>query len=486
MILFLLLACAESNLRQNLDLFFSHVDNGQLRTARQVISNLFDNDSSNGLVRKKYASFLMELGDYDKILSLFRDDESLVGEATKMKKMSKNLKENVHKIYLKSPFSKPVMVEMIRQKMLTNMGECYTLLSKAKMLFKDDNQITYLRALYHAFRSENKVAHNLLLSSGSNRAGLFKKMCDIFRGLEEESFSYTKTKDFVEKVHSLQMKDQHPSIFYVLLINSLMFFVKNGAEENKKVTEYAELLCRLEPKDDSYVLLVKALLAEGELSQAREQVGKVKNESLRERTLRTIDVMEKKKKEEEKKEEERLKNEEERKRKSREQRRRNEEQRRRSEEQRRRDQKRKEQRYADQYQQYSSSNQDSKGYYKLLGVEPTATPKDIKSKYNRLVLKYDVDRQKVKLTESEKEMLTKKLAEINQARDVLLNPKKRKLYDSGMLDQQGYGRGHGAANNEQVKQMLEAFFGRGGGQSFYFDMGGNQGGYRRSQTFYFV
>ncbi|ELQ76947.1 Molecular chaperone (DnaJ superfamily) [Trachipleistophora hominis] len=479
MILFLLLVSTESNLRQNLDLFFSYVDNGQLRTARQVISNLFDNDSSNALVRKKYASFLMELGDYDKVLAVFKDDEKLVGEAVKMKTMLKNLKENVHKIYLKSPFSKPVMVELIKQKMLTNMSECYTLLSKAEMLFKDDDKIIYLRALYHAFRSENQLAHQSLLRSGSNRAGIFKNMCDMYKKLSSGSFRYAETKGLVDKLRTLQVNDKHPSIFYMLLINSLVFLVKNGAEENRKVTEYAELLCKLEKKDDSYVLLIKALLAEGKVKESCEQIGKIKNASLRERTERTIEVMKKKKIEERKRAEEQRKSEN--KRKTNE-----EERKRRVEEQRRQEKERKEKQRASQHQRYAGTNTDSKGYYKLLGVEPTATPKDIKARYNKLVLKYDVDRQKVKPTEQEKERLTQKLAMINQARDVLLNPKKRKLYDSGMLDQQGYGGGHAAANNEQVKQMLEAFFGRGGGQSFFFDLGGNQGGYRRSQTFYFV
>jgi curved DNA-binding protein len=62
-------------------------------------------------------------------------------------------------------------------------------------------------------------------------------------------------------------------------------------------------------------------------------------------------------------------------------------------------------------------------YYKLLGVEKTATPKDIKSAYRKLARKYHPD-----LNPNDKDA-KKKFQEINEANEVLSDPGKRKKYD---------------------------------------------------------
>lgn len=477
MLLFFVLASTDVNIQQNLDVFSTFVDDGQLEAAKEKIADFFRCHSTHSVVRKKYAEFLMQTGEYDVILNVFKKDAALVKEANELKNMSRMLKSNAHKIYLRSPYYKPVVIELIKSTMLTNMNECNKLLAKAKILFKDDSQIAYLQALYHAIRSENEKAYDLLYRSNNKMASQFKDAYLRLNSIKKDVFDFKKMEKFVKHLWRLHSSDEAvPSLFYAILINSLIYFIKNGAEEGKNVIEYARLLCQLDKKDGSFVLYIKALLAIKKFDEAERQLTKISNKNLRykiEKTIRASRKLHDEEIERRKSERENKKKKEEQKRKD-EEKRRNEERRRYEEQQKR--------------QQYSSNDHqanDSKGYYKLLGVKPNASSQEIKKKYNRLVLKYDVDRQKRKLTEKEKEDLTKKLAAINQARDVLLNPKKRKLYDSGMLDQQGQKQPHSAADNEQVRQMFEAFFGQGSGQSFFFDFGNNRG-FRRSQTFYFV
>ena len=62
-------------------------------------------------------------------------------------------------------------------------------------------------------------------------------------------------------------------------------------------------------------------------------------------------------------------------------------------------------------------------YYKLLGVNKSATTKDIKSAYRKLARKYHPD-----LNPNDKDA-KKKFQEINEANEVLSDPEKRKKYD---------------------------------------------------------
>lgn len=66
-----------------------------------------------------------------------------------------------------------------------------------------------------------------------------------------------------------------------------------------------------------------------------------------------------------------------------------------------------------------------KDYYKILGIERTATEKEIKSAYRRLARKYHPD---VHDTDTKKEA-EEKFKEINEAYEVLSDPQKRAKYD---------------------------------------------------------
>src|SRR5512140_732973 len=62
-------------------------------------------------------------------------------------------------------------------------------------------------------------------------------------------------------------------------------------------------------------------------------------------------------------------------------------------------------------------------YYKILGIDKTATPKEIKNAFRKLARKYHPD-----LNPNDKDA-KKNFQQINEANEVLSDPEKRKKYD---------------------------------------------------------
>jgi len=129
-------------------------------------------------------------------------------------------------------------------------------------------------------------------------------------------------------------------------------------------------------------------------------------------------------------------------------------------------------------------------YYKVLGIDKTATEKDIKNAYRKLARKYHPD-----LNPNNAEA-NKKFQEINEANEVLSDSEKRKKYDqygehwqhaeafeqaqqsnqSGRRSEGGFGGGD--------SYSYESFGGEGDFSDFFQSMFGNMGGAGRRQTRY--
>ena len=104
-----------------------------------------------------------------------------------------------------------------------------------------------------------------------------------------------------------------------------------------------------------------------------------------------------------------------------------------------------------------------KDYYEVLGVSKTASAAEIKSAYRKLALKWHPDRNKS--SESEE-----KFKQINQAYQVLSDPKKKELYDQvghGAYTQRGGGGG-----GYSSQQGPFHYYTNMGGQGVEFDFGG--------------
>lgn len=81
---------------------------------------------------------------------------------------------------------------------------------------------------------------------------------------------------------------------------------------------------------------------------------------------------------------------------------------------------------------------DIKGYYKTLGVAENASQEEIKSAYRKLALRWHPDRW-VNGTEEEKKKAEDEFKKVAEAYGVLGDEEKRRQYDSGIDDTQGFG-----------------------------------------------
>eukprot|EP00884_Botryococcus_braunii_P021726 jgi/Botrbrau1/8237/Bobra.0392s0032.1 len=72
-------------------------------------------------------------------------------------------------------------------------------------------------------------------------------------------------------------------------------------------------------------------------------------------------------------------------------------------------------------------DRDPSGYYKTLGVEPSASKEDIQAAYRGQAMKWHPDHVK----EGEKETANRKFQQLNEAYSVLRDPAKRRMYDQG-------------------------------------------------------
>ena len=79
----------------------------------------------------------------------------------------------------------------------------------------------------------------------------------------------------------------------------------------------------------------------------------------------------------------------------------------------------------------------TKDYYKVLGVNRSASDKDIKSAYRRLAKKLHPDANKAD------KKAASKFAELNAAYEILGDEDKRKAFDRGEIDAEGKPRFHG-------------------------------------------
>ena len=111
---------------------------------------------------------------------------------------------------------------------------------------------------------------------------------------------------------------------------------------------------------------------------------------------------------------------------------------------------------------------NNKDYYKILGVEKTASEDEIKRAYRKLAMRWHPDHQQGK-SDSEKKEAEEKFKLVNEAYEVLSNPEKRQQYDNPSP----FGSGFGDFGDGEVHQWTD----ENGNQHFEFRGSGMPGGF---------
>jgi curved DNA-binding protein len=114
-------------------------------------------------------------------------------------------------------------------------------------------------------------------------------------------------------------------------------------------------------------------------------------------------------------------------------------------------------------------NMDYKDYYKILGVEKTATTEQIKKAYRKLARQYHPDVNPNDATAEQK------FKEVNEANEVLSDADKRQKYDQMGADYQRYQQA-GAGRGPQGGGFDWSQYAQGGGAGFGGFGGGQYGG----------
>lgn len=102
-----------------------------------------------------------------------------------------------------------------------------------------------------------------------------------------------------------------------------------------------------------------------------------------------------------------------------------------------------------------------KDYYDILGVSKNATEEEIKKAYRRLANKYHPDKNPGDKSAEEK------FKEINEAKEVLTDPEKRKLYDQFGKDWKHYKNAGAQGDFDWSKYTGQP----GGGRTYYYSSG---------------
>lgn len=113
-----------------------------------------------------------------------------------------------------------------------------------------------------------------------------------------------------------------------------------------------------------------------------------------------------------------------------------------------------------------------KDFYKILDIQKTATPADIKKAYRKMAMKYHPDKNQG--SKEEQDTAEKKFKEISEAYNVLSDENKKQRYDMGAYDPTGssndfsHGHNFGDMFGGDDHPVFQMFFGPGSSNSFNF------------------
>lgn len=413
---------------------------GSVEDAAQEIIDLY-NVSPMPAVESTYHDIMMKTGRYEKLKgSKFENTANeLIGKR-------RYLSANYEILYHHSPCDfevvKVYILSMLRKR---EFSKSYEAINKARASWPNNEVIEKLTVQHHLVRGDFSSINSKHEYTNKVRPFYEKFQRVKHMGVKELYALY-------EEVILCIMKDNiSPSIFIGLKYDVLKALVKEGiASRARGMTVNAKELLKIGDGDYArYTLLVCMIYDDLDINEELNSYT-FKDNNYRIDIERKLEMAkeDKRRKEEKKKEKEQ------------------------QERQKQRD-------YSNRGARRSTSSDDPSGYYKIMGVPKNAAKGTIKKRYYKLVREKDPDKYLGKDEKKIKE-LSEEMMKINEAKEVLLDDKKRDLYDRGLYNG-GNKQQHGF-QGEDINDIFKSFFGGGGfgnggfsgsgGRTFYFSSGG--------------
>lgn len=449
--------------------------NGDFEAVEDVFHSIEANFGNDEKYKIELANYLLKTGQYTKILEIDMQTRTgqIIQEDAKrcIDKLKSNNLHSIASLIDLSPNSFQVVMAAAQVSLQnSNYGRFKAYNEKARYLRKDSSEPEKMLAHYYLLVGQFEEGIKSLRSAGLGQlANEYQSLYSSYRSIVAESnpsyrFSNLKALYFQIK-HRLIMDIFSPSIYNQLEIKVLEQLIQIGCDlKVQDIHKFSERLVSISPTEISMFLNVKAHASVGLVKEARDLLNEYRNKlgDVRFKTLDSfISLIQRNIQERERQEKERLE-------KERQERERQERERQRREQHNRRNM---------QSQNTPKAGQDFLEYYKTLGIDSKANPKEIKKAHRNKV-------KKIGLAANTDKAKGEELKRVNKAYQILSDENSKRLYDQGInpenpqdaAGQHGRSfRGESIFIDDDVNEILKSFFGGGGSRR----------GHYRTQFFYY-
>lgn len=462
------LALVSCDIFTNISHINTNFNFNNIELATQEIIDLYSKDKT-AIVTETYCTIMLKTGKYDMLLGTPMEEK-----ATHLKTLKEDIETNILTLYEHSPCDIHILEAYVREMLKKKVyKKAYEAISKAKMNRKNEATVKNLDMQYNLIKGNFSMIE--LNHAYSNRV---KPYYDEFKNCKGQcGYSLNKLYDDVDKC--AKSDAVVPSIFLGLKYEILKTILSDGVErQSKGLTSKATEMLILRNDDLSKYTLIACKIYDGANVTQLMDFYTFKDNYYKknlENKIKTYEMNRIKKQREEEEKKEQLKREKEQKERQKKQ---QEQRERQQQEQRERSRYNRNHQYSQHNTGRNSENSDDpSGYYKVLGLPKTSTKTEIKRRYYKMIREKNPDKLAGNDEKKFKE-LNDELMKINEAKEVLLDDKKRDLYDRGMYGANN--KQHYAFQDEGFSDIFQAFFGGGGGGNSGFSRGGSGG-----RTFYF-
>lgn len=396
----------------------SKIKTGNIFEAEAIYRGLFHLFRDNEVFQEKYAELMISNGSYHEVVASFgkisrKEMESKVQKAREcLSIMVSNDTRLIASLVSVSPYSKPVLKAYIKICLMDEkFEEAEKSIKRSKMLFPDELEFVHqemqLYLLSERYDSGIKIMNELGYKKMAKEFQVILGLYEDIKNSREPAISkYIRYEKLLRRIALVDADSNFsPSIFTTLKFNVAFESCKSGVESNELVglSSRARILHGKKKSDDTMYVYVLALILDGKLEEAEEKYEShsFRNLLLKSYIHRKLDGAKVQRKVEEERREKERQN---------------------------REYRRQRRTGREQRGSRSRNKGDFLGYYNALGVSKDAKVNEIKKAYSNIVVK----NKGKKKTKKEEEKWNELFKKINKARVVLIDPKKREMYDSGI------------------------------------------------------